>query len=74
MRLRFPKLLHAVALTPYGLAKASGGRLSLSAAYWLHRSRGRFGFIGSPTLDALCEVLDVSPVELSDQGEPKRRR
>jgi DNA-binding Xre family transcriptional regulator len=75
VRTRLPELLKERGMTPYGLSKASTGRISLSAAYRLYRSRGRFGFISSATLDAMCDVLAVEPGELlAREPAGKRKR
>lgn len=44
-------------MTPYQLAKASGGRLSLSTCYRL--ARGDVDSISTETVSALCEVLGI---------------
>ncbi len=74
MRLRIPELLIERRLTPYGLAKASGGRISLSAAYRLNRSRGRVQFFDADLLEALCDVLDVEPGELLERERTAKKR
>jgi DNA-binding Xre family transcriptional regulator len=72
VRLRLPELLEAKGLTPYYLAKQSGGRISLSAAYRYMRLRGKVKSFDADLLEALCDVLDVEPGELLER-EPKRR-
>ena len=74
MRLRINELLKRRELTPYALAKASGGRVSLPMVYRLQRSQGRFTTIKADVLDALCEVLDVEPRELFERERPTRRK
>ncbi len=41
LRLRLPELLEEREMTPYALAKASRGRISMSTAYRLARLKGR---------------------------------
>lgn len=57
MRLRVPELLADRQMTPYALHKASGGRISLSAAYRL--ASGEFRAVSSSVLDALCDVFEI---------------
>lgn len=57
MRLRVPELLAERQMTPYALHKASGGRISLSAAYRL--ASGEFRAVSASVLDALCEVFEI---------------
>lgn len=64
MRLRLPELLKLRTMTPYQLAKASGGRLSMSVVYRWQRAGGKFGQLERDQLEALCEVLEVTPGEL----------
>lgn len=73
MRLRIPELFEANKMTPYAVAKASGGRISLTAAYRLQRARGRFVRISAVFLEALCEVLRVEPDELLERQKPRQR-
>ncbi len=58
-------------MTPYRLAKDSGGRISLSTAYRLCRLNGRLESFEAAALDALCDVLQVSPGDLFER-EPAR--
>lgn len=75
MRLRLPELLPD-GMTPYRLAKESGGRISLSTAYRLVRLEGRLANFDADMLAALCDVLGASPAELLelDDRRPKRGR
>ena len=61
MRLRLPELLreHKPPLTPYAVAKASGGRISPSTIYRLTRHRGRVQNFDGELLVALCDVLGL---------------
>lgn len=59
-------------MTPYALAKASGGVISLSAAYRL--AEGEFRAIGATVMDSLCEILNVEPGELFERTPTSRRR
>ena len=72
MRLRIPELLSEKKVTPYRLALDSGDRISMSTAYRLKRERGKLQTYKSDMLDALCDVLDVTPGELWER-EKKRR-
>jgi DNA-binding Xre family transcriptional regulator len=73
MRLRIPELLAARGMTPYALAKASGGRISMSTAYRLKDSRGRLETYAAEMLEALCDVFDVTPGELLEREPAKKR-
>lgn len=58
MRLRVPELLKEHGITAYELAKRSGGRISVSAAYRLAD-----GDVRAPSLEvlnALCDVFGIS--------------
>jgi len=59
LRLRLPELLEERNLTPYRLARASGGRISLTTAHRLVRQRGRVRQFNGAVLEALCDVLGV---------------
>lgn len=59
MRLRVPELLAERQWTAYHLAMASGGRISMSAAYRLAKT-GKFGEVSPVVLDALCDVFDIA--------------
>lgn len=59
-------------MTPYRLAKASNGRLSLPAVYRL--TAGTFRMIRAETMDALCDVLKVEPGELFQRDKKGRKR
>lgn len=72
MRLRVDELLRSRGMTPYALAKASGGVISLSAAYRL--AGGEFRAIGAMVMDTLCEILRVEPGELFERTPTPRRR
>lgn len=74
MRLRLPELLTEDGrdVSPYRLSRESGGRISMSTAYRLKRERGRLETFRSDILDALCDVLGVTPGELFER-EKKRR-
>lgn len=67
MRLRLPELLEEHGLTAYALSKASGGHISLSAAYRLVRQRGRVRYLDANVAEAICRVLRVTPGQLFEQ-------
>ena len=64
MRLRLPELLDAREMTPYALAKASRGRISMSTAYRLVDLKGHLDSFDAEMLEALCDVLGVEPGDL----------
>jgi len=72
VRLRIPELLEEKGVTPYHLARLSGGRISLSAAYRYVRMHGRVKSFDGQVLEAMCDVLDCEPGELLER-EGKRR-
>lgn len=61
-------------MTPYQLAKASTGRISLSAAYRLARARGSIARFDALLVEALCDVLEVDPGRLFERTGPRRRQ
>lgn len=73
MRLRLPELFKERGLTPYAVAKASAGRIDQSTLYRLQRKRGRVEFFSAELLEALCDVLHVSPGELLERDGKRRR-
>jgi DNA-binding Xre family transcriptional regulator len=73
MRLRLPELLKEHKMTPYGLAKASEGRISVSTAYRLVRQRGEVKLFEAELLDAMCDVLGVEPGKLFERKRRKSR-
>jgi len=78
MRLRLPELLeeHTPPMTPYAVAKASGGRISEVTLYRLVRAGGRVAMFNADLCEALCDVLGVRPADLfeRDTNKPKRRK
>jgi DNA-binding Xre family transcriptional regulator len=75
MRLRLPELMAAHRLsTAYQLAKASGGRISMTNAYRLVDSEGRPARVELDTLEALCAIFGVGPGELLELDTTKKRR
>jgi len=75
MRLRLPELLTENEVTAYTLAQRSRGRISPSTLYRLVRSRGRVRYLDGGLLDALCDVLDLTPGDLLErESKPKRAR
>ena len=74
MRLRIPELFDEKGTTPYHVALDSGKRISMSTAYRLRRMNGKLDTYGGDLLEALCDVLDVTPGELFErETKPKRR-
>lgn len=74
MRLRLPELLEARELTAYALAKQSDGRITRSLAYRLVSDRGTFKCLRPEQLEALCDLLEVSPGELFERARPRKRK
>ena len=75
VRIRLPEILdeHKPKLTAYEVAKRSGGRIIPSTLYRLVRQRGRVKFFDGDLLEALCDVLNISPGKLLER-EPGQRR
>lgn len=73
MRLRLPELLKDAELTPYAAAKASGGRLDVSTLYRLVRKDGRVKYFAADMMEALCDVLNVSPGDLLERDHKRKR-
>jgi len=69
MRLRIPELLTERDKTPYAVARDSGGRISLSTIYRLKDRRGRLETFAADMLEALCDVLKVSPGDLFERDD-----
>ena len=69
MRLRFPELLESKGVTPYALARDSQGRISLSTVYRLKKARGRIETFAADMLEAMCDVLGVTPGELFERDD-----
>lgn len=63
------------ALTAYGVAKASEGRISLTTIYRRNRNRGRVANFDGELLEALCDVFIVGPgTPLEREGHGKTRK
>ena len=61
-------------MTPYALAKASGGRISMSTAYRLVKLKGRVQNFDADMLEALCDVFAVKSMDqLLERDTAKRR-
>ena len=73
LRLRLPELLAEHGVTAYTVAQRSKGRISPSTLYRLSRSRGRVRYLDADLLDALCDVLGVSPGDLLERQTKARR-
>lgn len=75
VRLRIPEILEERGLTACHLAKNSGGRISLSAAYRYVRLRGRVKSFDGDLLATMCDVVGVEPGQLLERdGAGKRKR
>ena len=72
MQLKVPALLADRGWTAYQLAKASDGRISMSAAYRL--ATGDWKCLSSDVLDALCDTLEVEPGDLFVREGKRRKR
>jgi DNA-binding Xre family transcriptional regulator len=70
MRLLAGKAMKEGGVTPYALARDSGGRISKPAAYRIFR--GTKGHLSLAELAALCDVLDVEPGELFERERGKK--
>ncbi len=55
------------------VAKASGGRISLSTIYRLNRRKGVVESFDAELLEALCDVFQCEPGDLLER-EPKKGR
>lgn len=73
MRLRVPDLLHNRGLTAYALATRSGGRISMSTAYYFART-GSFRCLKPDQLEALCDVLQVEPGDLFERARKRAKK
>ena len=71
--MRIPELFTEKGLTAYHVATHSGGRISMSTIYRLKGKNGRLETFKNDILEALCDVLDVTPGELFERDKPKRR-
>lgn len=74
IRLRIPELLEAADLTAWGLHRRSGGRISASTAYRLVQFRGELANFPAATIEALCDVLGVTPGDLFERDKPTKGR
>ena len=72
VRLRVPELFQERGMTPYAVAKASEGKISLSTAYRMTRLKGRLETFDAGILSALCDVLDVAPAALLERSAVAR--
>jgi len=72
MRLRIPELLAEKGVTAYAVARDSNERISISTIYRLTKSKGRLETYSSHLMEALCDVLDVSPGELLERDKKRR--
>ena len=74
VRLRLPELFASSEMTPYAVAKASEGRISMSTAHRLARLKGRVDNFDASVLAALCDVLKVEPGELLERKQDRKAR
>ena len=78
MRLRFPELFDETGVKPYRLAVDSNKRISLSTAYRLKREGGKLQTFKAEMLDAICDVMQVTPAEIWERDSvsqpPKTKR
>jgi transcriptional regulator with XRE-family HTH domain len=74
IRLRVGDILEERRMTAYQLAKQSGGRISLSAAYRLAESNSGTFPPSWEMLEILCEVLKVDVCDLFHRSGSKRGR
>jgi DNA-binding Xre family transcriptional regulator len=72
MRVRIPELLDEKGTNAYRVARDSGERISLSTIYRLKKSRGHLETFSSDLLEALCDVLRVTPGELLERDRKRR--
>ena len=73
LRLRVPELLAKRQMTPYALAKRSGGRISMSTAYRLLDNDGRLETFSAALLEGLLDVFEVDIAELLERVPEKRK-
>jgi DNA-binding Xre family transcriptional regulator len=64
LRLRLPELLEERRWSWLKLAERSGGRISRSTAHRLTKDRDALKMFDAAVLEALCDLLNVSPNEL----------
>lgn len=67
VRIRLSELLADKGMTPYRVAKNSGGRIGVRTIYRLRQRDGRMQSFDNDLLDALCDVLGVTPGELLER-------
>ncbi len=74
MRLRLPELLDEHDMSPYKLAKLSGGRIHETTAYRLVRQRGEVRMIDVNVLEALCDIFNAEPNDILERGKGQGRK
>lgn len=74
VRLRIPELFDEKGVNAYRVARDSGGRISMSTIYRIKRLRGRLGMYDPLIIEALCDVLRVTPNDLIDFERDKKAR
>jgi DNA-binding Xre family transcriptional regulator len=79
IRLRIPELFDERNVTPYQVARDSGGRLDEGTLYRLQRARGHLAHVKMSTIQALCDYFQVPPGELFEYvpkaaAEPRQKK
>lgn len=67
MRIRLTELLREKHTNPRKLEIQTGGAISARTLYRIKAADGRLRFLDAHLLDALCDVLDVTPGELLER-------
>jgi len=73
VRLKLPELLDDRGLTAYAVVQQSNGRIKESTLYRLMRGGGTVRYLDTNLLDALCDILDLSPGDLLERDVTRRR-
>ena len=67
MRLRFPELFRECGVTPYELARRSGGLISVRTAYRWQQLGGREKAFDGALLEDLCDILGVGIAQVIER-------
>jgi DNA-binding Xre family transcriptional regulator len=70
LRLRLREILADRGISWLKLPTLSGGRISRSTAHRLVRERDTLKMFDAAVLEALCDVLNVTPCELLERDTP----